>query len=189
VKVLDEALFAVAVVGANGFDPPVLTTNTAMEHPVKQAMVRRAKHIVFPLDAFKWGLQAPSALVSLELLANDKKHIHLVTSYPMKDRTESEPDYDARVVRFKECAAKLIHKWIDTYGSGGIRAVCSRVMLPADPLTRPSEEHPSKAYEGDKLGGVDFFHEYVENLPWDSTGEDVALAIALELCDPKAVAG
>jgi len=190
VKTLQEKLFGVAIVGANGIDPPVLTTYTTQEHQVKHAMVERATHVVFPMDAFKWGLQPPSALVSLDLLATDfRKRIYLVTSYPMRDRAESEDEYDRRARRFTECAAKLIHTWIDKYGPEGILAVCSRIVLPEDPLSLLPEEPKRWVYHGEQLGGVDFFKTFMAQVPWDKTKTDVGLTIAIELCDPKSVAG
>ncbi|MFH1264900.1 MAG: hypothetical protein ABIK89_04190 [Planctomycetota bacterium] len=191
VKALEEKLFGVAIVGANGFDPPVLATNTTQEHQVKLEMLRGATHVIFPLDAFKWGgRHAASALVPLDRLATDeRKRVYLVTCYPKQGQEESLGDYDRRLGRFKECSAQLIQTWIDKYGPEGIRAVCSRIVLPEDPLSLPPEEHTHRVYDGEQLGGVDFFKKFIDQLPWDRTQADVGLTIAIELCAPKSVAG
>ena len=65
-EAIRECSFWMAVVGANGFQPPWLQTTTEREHSVKKAMVYGASNtVIFPIDSSKWGHPAGKYLYTL----------------------------------------------------------------------------------------------------------------------------
>lgn len=195
VKSLEEAQFDAALVGANGFNPPMLATATTTEHQVKQQMIRRGSHIMFPIDAYKWGLKTGSQLVSLDELAQSGKRAYMVTSYPIREREEAQDAYNRRVNRFKRNADALILHWINSDRLEGIRLLLSTVQLPSETNVVPHQDLKPHVVEGRELRGVDFFQEqfavskFLKEVATDtSVDADLAVSIAFELHDPQAVA-
>lgn len=104
--------FWIAVVGANGFEPPWLQTTTERERPVKKAMAYGARHsVIFPLDSSKWGYPAGTFLFTLDELIACGKRIVLITGYPVRDETESEDGYKNRLSVFLDRVTALVEQW------------------------------------------------------------------------------
>jgi hypothetical protein len=88
-----------AVIGANGFEPPWIQTNTPREHGIKLAMIKEASNVIFPMDSSKWGSPAVVKLVTLHEIADRGKRIMLVTCYPVQNKSE----FDRTFVKRTEC--------------------------------------------------------------------------------------
>jgi hypothetical protein len=100
-----------AVVGVNGFEPPWIFTNTRREHPIKLAMIKEARNVVFPIDSSKWGAPAVERLSTLHEIADRGKRIVLVTCYPVKYRGEPNRAFEDRVSSFPDAVGELIQLW------------------------------------------------------------------------------
>ena len=188
VNSLENAAFAVAIVGANGFEWPELSTGTPSEHDVKKKMIEGSRQIVFPIEADKWGLSAGSPLGSLDQLARDGKRVQVVTALPLEEAGEVFSEYNDRLGRLAENANRLVNEWIRTFGPEGIRAVCAVTQLPSESMVVPEGEMRAKIFEGGELRDVDFLRDRVQELWQRQTQTDSGLAIAFELSDPASQA-
>jgi hypothetical protein len=111
-KAIREHNFTIAVVGINGFRPPLLSTTTQMEHPVKRAMINRASDsVILPIDSSKWGQAQATHLYTLDEIVSLGKTIVLVTCYPVREENESEDKFIERVKRFLQAAGELVQHW------------------------------------------------------------------------------
>ncbi len=108
--------FPVCVVGAAGFDPPRLFTQTGQEHGVKLAMLAGAQTVICPLVSPKWGHVAGKELISVTDLVAAGKRVILTTTLPLQDTAnqrdpEDELKFFERTDRFVEHLAKLNLTW------------------------------------------------------------------------------
>ena len=113
-RAIQEHEFWMAVVGANGFEPPSLQTATDSEHSVKRAMVSRARQgVIFPIDSSKWGFPAGEHLYTLDEVVSWRKRVVMVTCYPVRKEEEGESDnrFAYRVNRFLTTIATLVDQW------------------------------------------------------------------------------
>jgi hypothetical protein len=129
--IIRERVFTMAVVGANGFEPPLLQTTTVTEHPIKKAIVENTTRcVIFPIDSSKWGRSAGAPLYRLDDILSQgyrKNRVVLVTCYPIQE-DQSSIEFMDRLNDFLGAVIELIVYWKQAI-SGNIELFTAPVDL------------------------------------------------------------